>query len=96
MRISETSRQIYRGSYLASEFLYRHRTAIILGAFVFWTALLVVAGFFQEFGEANTAFLIFGFLWMTVPMSFATYFIPRLLLKMMPLMNGYKHDEHEG
>jgi len=95
MRIFEINRQVYRSSYLASEFLHRHRTAIILGAFVFWTAILAMTGFFKEFGEANTAFLIFGFLWMTVPMSFATYLMPRLLLKMMPLMNGYRHDEHE-
>jgi len=94
MRISEINRRVYRSSYLASEFLYRHQTKIILGAFAFWTAMLAKIGFFQEFGETNTGFLIFGFLLMTVPMSYATYILPRLVLKIMPLMNGYRHDEH--
>jgi len=95
LRISEVNKQVYRRSYLASEFLQRHRIAIIVGAFVFWTAMLAKVGFFQEFGETNTGWLIFGFLWMTVPMSFATYFMPRLLLKLMPLINGYRQNEHE-
>jgi len=80
---------------LASQFLRRHRTVIIVGAFVFWSAMLAMVGFFDEFGKSSTGFLIFGFLWMTVPMSFATYFIPRLLLRVVPLMNGYEPDEAE-
>ena len=93
MPISNFNKSIYRSAYLASEFLHLHRTVIILGAFVFWTAVLAANGYFQEFGEGNTGFLIFGFLWLTVPTSFATYFVPRLLLKIVPLMNGYRHDE---
>lgn len=95
MRISEINRQIDRGSYLASEFLHRHRTVVILGAFVFWSAMLAKGGYFREFDGTNTWPLIFGFLWLTVPTSFATYLMPRVLLKIMPLMNGYRHDEQE-
>lgn len=93
MRIFEFNNQVYRRSYLASQFLLRHRARVIIGAFVFWTMMLATLGFFQEFGETNTGFLIFGFLWMTVPMSFATYFIPRLLLRLVPVMNGYEPNE---
>ncbi len=93
MRFSELNKRVYRGSYLASEFLCRHRVMIIIGAFVFWTATAVNQGFFQEFRQGNKWSLIFGFLWLVVPMSFATYFLPRWLLKIMPLMNGYRHDE---
>ena len=95
MGLSEINTQVYRCSYLASEFLHRHRTVIILGAFVFWTATLAKGGYFREFDGTNTWPLIFGFLWLTIPMSFATYFLPRVLLKIMPLMNGYRHDERE-
>ena len=77
MRISQFNKEIYRRSYRASVFLREHRTVVILGAFVFWTAALASLGFFAEFGQANMGFLIFGFLWMTVPISFATYFIPK-------------------
>ena len=93
MSISQFNEDIYRRSHKASQAMQRHRAAIILGAFVFWTAMLAVLGFFREFGQTNTGILIFGFLWMTVPMSFATYFIPKLLLRLVPLMNGYKPDE---
>jgi hypothetical protein len=55
--------------------------------------MLWAIGYFREFGRADRGFLIFGFFWMTVPMSFATYFIPRILLRVMPLMNGYKPDD---
>ena len=95
MRISPFNEEIYRRSYRASQSLRQHRTIIILGAFVFWAAMLAVLGYFQEFGQIHTGFLIFGFLWMTVPMSFATYFVPRLLLRLMPLMNGYNPDEDD-
>lgn len=93
MRISEVDRKIFRNAYLASEFLRRHRIAVILGAFVFWTGLLASAGFFQDIGDVSTGWQILGFFWMTVPMSFATYLMPRVLLKVVPLMNGYRHDE---
>ena len=92
MQFSQSSHDIYRRSYRASQVLRRHRTPIILGAFIFWTALLTATGYFREFGQTSTAFLIFGFFWMTVPMAFASYFIPRLLLRAVPLMNGYKPD----
>ncbi len=95
MRISQFNNDIYRRSFRASQYLRQHRTGIILGAFVFWTAVLASLGFFGEFGQANTGFLIIGFFWMTVPISFATYFIPRLLLRIVPIMNGYKPDENE-
>ena len=57
--------------------------------------MLAVLGYFREFDQPNTGILIFGFLWLTVPISFATYFIPRLLLHLVPLMNGYKPDEDD-
>jgi hypothetical protein len=93
MHFSQFNQEIYRCSYRASQFLHQHRTAIILGAFIFWTAMLARLGYFAEFGQGNTGFLIFGFLWLTIPMSLATYFIPRMLLHDVPLMNGYKPDE---
>ena len=57
--------------------------------------MLWAIGYFREFEQADTGFLIFGFFWMTVPMALATYFIPRILLRAIPLMNGYK-PEDEG
>jgi hypothetical protein len=93
MNLSQFSQHVYRHSYRASQFLRRHRFAIILGAFAFWTAMLWALGYFRGFGQADTVFLIFGFLWMTIPISFATYIVPRLILRVVPLMNGYKPDE---
>ena len=57
--------------------------------------LLVAYGYFQELGEVNTWSLVFGFFWLTVPMSFATYFIPRVLLHAVALMNGYRPEEDD-
>jgi hypothetical protein len=93
MKRSQFNQDVYRRSYKASEFVRRHRTLIVSGAFVFWAALLAVMGYFHEFGQTDTWFLIFGFLWMTVPMSFATYFMLRLVLRAIPLMNGYKPQD---
>ena len=95
MNFSQFNQEAYRRSYKASESLRLYRTQIILGSFVFWAAMLAAMGYFREFGQTDTWFLIFGFFWMTVPMSFATYFIPRLLLRVMPLMNGYKPEDDE-
>ena len=92
---SQLNERIYRASYRASEFLRRHRTTVILGAFVFWASLLIVYGYFDELGETNTWGLIFGFFWLTIPMSFATYILPRVVLRAMPIMNGYKPDEDD-
>ena len=93
MRPSVIFSNINRNFYLASEFLHRHRVIVILGAFVFWTVMLAKLGYFQDFGKTNTWFLIFGFLWLTVPASFATYFMPRILFKLIPRLNGYRHEE---
>jgi hypothetical protein len=57
--------------------------------------MLWALGYFRGFGQADTVFLIFGFLWMTIPISLATYIVPRLILRVVPLMNGYKPDEEE-
>ena len=57
--------------------------------------MLARNGYFREYGHGNVAFLIFGFLWLTVPLSFATYFIPRFLLRSVPIMNGYKPEDEE-
>ena len=95
MPISQFNEEVYRRSYRASQSLRQHRTIIIFRAFVFWAAVLAVLGYFREFGQANTGFLIFAFLWMTVPVSFATDFIPGLLLRLVPLMNGYNPDEDD-
>lgn len=94
MRLSQFTNEIYRRSYRASQFLRQHRAIIIFGAFVFWTAVLAASGYYQEISQTNTGFLIFGFLCMTVPMSFATYFIPRLVLRLVPVMNGYNTDDN--
>ena len=95
MNLSQFNQEVYRRSYRASQILRRHRALIMLGAFVFWTAMLATMGYFHKFGQANTQFMLFGFLWMTVPMSFATYVIPRLLLRVIPLINGYKPEDEE-
>jgi len=95
MRISEFNKQVYRRSYLASEFLRRHRTAIIISAFVFWSAIFVLMILPQEIGKDNNGFLVIGYLWMTVLPAVATYLMPRLVLKIMPIINGYRHDEYE-
>lgn len=95
MNLFQFNQEVYRRSYKASEFLRHHRTLIILGAFVFWAAMLAAMGYFREFGQTDTWFLVFGFFWMTIPMSFVTYLIPRLLLRAMPLMNGYKPEDDE-
>ena len=92
MKLSQFIQEVYRRAYNASDLLRQHRTLIILGAFVFWAATLVAMGYFNEFGQTDTWFLIFGFFWLTVPMSFATYLMPRYLLRVVPLMNGYKPE----
>lgn len=48
MRISQFNKLVHHRSYLASQFLRRHRTVIILGAFVFWTAMLAKMGYFRK------------------------------------------------
>ena len=93
MHKSRLTKRIYRNSYRASEYLRRHRTAVISGAFVFWTGVLIVYGYFDEFGETETWSLVFGFFWLTVPMSLATYFMPRILLHAVALSNGYEPEE---
>ena len=95
MNSLEFNEEFYRRSYKASESLRHHRTQIIAGALVFWTGMLTAIGYFREFGQTDARFLIFGFFWMTIPMSLATYGMPRLLLRVVPLMNGYK-PENDG
>ena len=95
LRIPQFNERIYRASYGASEFLRRHRTTVILAAFVFWSSLLIVYGYFDELGETYTWGLIFGFFWLTIPASFATYILPRVVLRVMPIMNGYQPDEDD-
>lgn len=80
-------------SHQASFFLQRHRTIIILGAFLLWTSTFMKLGYFGEFGRTNAAFLMFGFLCLVILMSVATYLIPRLLLRLFLLMNGCRPDE---
>lgn len=86
--------RLYGRMYSASEFLRRHRTKCIFGAFIVWSVILIAAGYFDEDDQANTWFLWFGFLWMTVLPAMATYLIPRSILRVVPLMNGYvpEHD----
>ena len=95
MSTSRFNERIYHRLHKASNSLRQHRTVIILGAFIFWTAMLGSLGYFREFNQTNRGILIFGFLWMTVPVSFATYLIPRLLLRGVPLMNGYNPDKDD-
>ena len=95
MSNSRFNEGIYRASYAASEFLRRHRTTVILGAFVFWSLLLVVYGYFDELGETNTWGLVFGFFFLTITASFATYIVPRVVFRVMPIMNGYRPDEDD-
>ena len=94
MQIGDLNKRLYGRLYAASEFLLRHRTACILGAFIFWAIILLATGYFDEFGQTNTWFLLFGFFWMTVLPAIATYLIPRLILRAVPQMNGYvpEHD----
>ena len=92
MKFLELSEETYRRSFGASEFLRQHRTTVIAGAFVFWSAMLAASGFFDDLDETNTWFMALGFFWMTIPMSFATYFVPRLILRVVPLMNGYRPE----
>jgi len=93
METSELNNHVYGRLYSASEFLLRHRTAFILGAFIVWAMTLVAAGYFDEDDQTNTWFLWFGFLWMTVLPAIATYLIPRLILRVVPLMNGYVPEQ---
>lgn len=86
---SEMNARLYR----AGEFLRQHRTLIILAAFVVFTTALASLGYFSEISHESTGFSVLGFLWLTVPASFATYCLPRLLLRVVPIMNGYKPDE---
>lgn len=95
MRMSRLNTLIYCRSYSASQFLRRHRTAIIVVGFVFWSAIFVVNVAVGKIGKVDNGFLILGFLWMTILPSIATYMIPRLLLQVMPLMNGYNPDENK-
>ncbi len=98
MRNSQFIRAVNRACCQINLFLKRHRAAVILAAFVFWSALLVAYGYFDEFDETSpreTRFwgLLFGFFWLTIPMSFAIYLLSRLVLNALVVSSGYKPDE---